>query len=730
MDTKTNVKDIFCVKNVLLFLFLSCAICITGCPAWPDSILINQSDGSSLWIYDMGDESYNWIESTDGYVIVSNSEGLYEYAMSINGELIPSGTKVHNVQDKDCYEKDRANELQKNVNSTIQTLYNSHKKVNKLRTPNLPSSPVVGTRKILTILVGFTDKPFTYTLSNFDSLMNTIGYSAHGNAGSVRDYYYENSYGQLTIQSTVIGPFTAAHVSTYYSRPIGGNGGNAASLVVEAINWADGQGVDFSAFDGNNDGNVDCIHIVFAGNQYSTGGNGIIWPFNSAFQTSIIKDGKTISDFIMTPEKLGNNDNEISSVGVICHEIGHVLGAPDFYGLNANTNDREYIGTGIWDVMSMGAHNCDGKKPPHHNPFTKTVIFQWTTPVIINAAQANTVYNVLASSQLSGYIYKINTTTTGEYYLVENRQKISFDSCISYNGLLIYHISSDIIDSIGTNSVYSTLPQRCYLVNPGSSQNTPSTLLSYGESYLNVFSYPLQDNIFFTSQTCPRSQSWAGDSTGVDICFIQHDGNNMKFVVNPTIEGPTILTDSSWYYIRNVPSDATITWNITNNTTNPMYTLVSSRYCDSVYVANRNNSLNPWNPLSLNDSLSIEGIHPPLPVHRGTLSVSISCGTTTTTYTIKKTIRESAGVISMMPQLVGSTDESTLNVQIKNFDSLLTTGQSSTLELWHPIYGRMRTQRANNTMEQINILGLPKGVYILLLRQNGNPIAQTKVMVP
>lgn len=52
-----------------------------------------------------------------------------------------------------------------------------------------------------------------------------------------------------------------------------------------------------------------------------------------------------------------------------------------------------------------------------------------------------------------------------------------------------------------------------------------------------------------------------------------------------------------------------------------------------------------------------------------------------------------------------------------------------TLELWHPMYGLMRTKPAYNANEQIDINGLPQGVYILLLKENNHIIAQTKVII-
>ncbi len=787
-------------KTLILLLLLCSCIIIFADPAWPDSVLVHQPDGTNLWVYDRGDEFYNWTESTDGYPIVRNNGGIFEYASIESKQLKPSGVKVHNVQEKASVEASFAKRQLAAVRKNLKKANSNVKRIGaQHRSLGIPSSPVVGTRKVLTILAQFTDKPFTYNVTNFDSIMNTIGYTGHENAGSVRDYYYENSYGQLTIQSVVIGPFTAAHNSAYYSRPQGSTGDHAADLVLEAINWADAQGIDFNTLDGNNDGYVDCIHIIFAGNRYSSSGDGIIWPFHSAFVTPIVKDGTNISEFIMTPEKLGNDNSDINSIGTICHELGHVLGAPDFYGINAGSADKPYIGTGIWDVMGDGSHNLSGTHPAHHNPFTKTIVYQWTTPNTINASETNIVYSIPASSQNSTAIYKIPTSTTGEYYLIENRQKVSFDSSLADSGLLIYHISAGIEDAIAYNQINTSLPQKCYLVNPTSLQNSPTDIYSYGFPEQNVFPYKNyygHTNIFFTSQTTPRSQSWAGEPTGVDVCFIQHDGNNMKFVVNPIIEGPDYICDTTCFSVKNVPEGATYSWTYTkpdqyfgNHTMHGQGTSAICLTLDS-----------PPTPMSLSmgETYSSTGIIiPPQPIMPGAIEVVVSYGETS--YTISKTIRKPKGSTPMVSvsdtahvwprgtnrtfSVTNCTHEPdsvfewtvTRNAQIipnagtigktftyrptstgvytitvtnkqkecgdestsKEFNVLRPFLQSPnmnngtyTIEIWHPIYGLIRSQETHGIDSPADIEGLTSGAYIIIYKDySGEVVSQTKIMI-
>jgi hypothetical protein len=76
-----------------------------------------------------------------------------------------------------------------------------------------------------------------------------------------------------------------------------------------------------------------------------------------------------------------------------------------------------------------------------------------------------------------------------------------------------------------------------------------------------------------------------------------------------------------------------------------------------------------------------------------------------------------------------------LDVTISEDESGETSQQTAeemsprTLELWHNIYGSMGTQQVRSNHEQIDITGLPQGVYVLLLKENGEVIAQTKVNI-
>lgn len=91
-------------------------------------------------------------------------------------------------------------------------------------------------------------------------------------------------------------------------------------------------------------------------------------------------------------------------------------------------------------------------------------------------------------------------------------------------------------------------------------------------------------------------------------------------------------------------------------------------------------------------------------------------------------------VVSSM-HLLASIDDNYLNISIlqgaddfqNRSAARLNENSSYTLELNHSIYGNMRVQPVYSTTEQVPISGLPSGVYVLSLRENGNIVAQTKI---
>lgn len=237
--------------------------------AYPGLLSVSQQDGTTLQIQLHGDEFFNWMTTSDGFVIDTDSLHAYRYVVPQEDNWRFTNILAHNPHERSANElqflQDFGNlvieKLSRERKDTMQVQCERQKVVNCI--PTL-SSPHTGTCRVLSVLVEFPDKRFTKTRAEFNALMNQVGYHTHGSAGSVRDFYRECSNGKLDVISTVVGPIMAPKNSSNYGNSRDDLSTNPKKLILDILPQID-ELIDFSQFDGNNDGFVDCIHIVFAG---------------------------------------------------------------------------------------------------------------------------------------------------------------------------------------------------------------------------------------------------------------------------------------------------------------------------------------------------------------------------------------------------------------------------------------------------------------------------------
>ena len=157
-------------------------------PVSPHSIEIIQPDNTIISIIGKGTMINSWTETLDGYSIVKNRDGIYEYAQENNGQLFPSGfLVVENVQnlDKQNFLDEQAKHLRPKV--TNQELLNSSN-MRSSESDGLKvdlSFPKEGTHKILVLLIDFPDLVATHTVNEFEDFMNQENYNGTGSLGTI-----------------------------------------------------------------------------------------------------------------------------------------------------------------------------------------------------------------------------------------------------------------------------------------------------------------------------------------------------------------------------------------------------------------------------------------------------------------------------------------------------------------------------------------------------------------
>lgn len=403
----------------------------------------------------------------------------------------------------------------------------------------------VDTATVLVILVDFDDNPWiTGYVSpdpyEFDSLLFSDDF--YNPTGSMTDYYKENSYGKFVVTGNAVGPFRMPHDYSYYTNEQGGLGSypqNSQGLVVDAVVLADAAGVDFSQYDtwgpdGTPDGMVDAVMIVHSGpGGEGTGNENDIhshkWSLGIFAEN---RDGVEIDVFTVQPEE-NQNIGEISSIGIFAHEYGHVLGLPDLY-------DIDYIpetsyGIGIWSLMASGTYNHDGKVPAHLDAWCKVAV-GFVTPIEVSS---NMTAAEIPQVESEPAIYKLwrDGVYENEYFLVENRQKVGFDTYLPGGGLLIYHVDD--------NATFSNQNVEYYHVALEQADGYEQIEYAGGNDGDDDDPFPGgTDNHSFDDLSAPNSRAYDGTSSQVAVWDISDSDSLMTANLDINWSRPYFSIDS------------------------------------------------------------------------------------------------------------------------------------------------------------------------------------------
>jgi len=293
------------------------------------------------------------------------------------------------------------------------------------------------TLHVLVILVDFEDMPADNTSGIygtpelFDSLLFSYGINS---TGSMTEYYEENSYGQVTVVGDIAGWYRMPELYSYYvdgQRGFGEYPQNAQKLAEDACVAADPD-VDFSKYDLDGDGWEDGVFVVHAGPGYEdTGNEDLIHSHQWSIYAEMTLDGTNIGLYSMEPEESAGGT--LSPIGVYCHEYGHVLGLPDLYDYGYDSP-----GIGDWSIMAGGSWAYGGRRPVHFDAWCKSKL-GWVELVNIEDNLAGATAAAVEYTPVAYRIWK-DGEIGPEYFIIENRQKYSFDRSLPGSGLLILHV--------------------------------------------------------------------------------------------------------------------------------------------------------------------------------------------------------------------------------------------------------------------------------------------------
>ena len=592
---------------------LLAALCVcaqmSAVPAKPVKRTVQQSDGTTLTIMLHGDENFHFYTTLDGIPVVEDANGSFSYATVQNGLLAASRQLAHNAETRTTAEANYVGSLQTAVKNHISTTWtqraekrNAHRleraklrRTQAAKAPRRAGSSMEGNKKGLVILVNFKDKTFKKTRQDYDNCFNTEGYNKDQHIGSVRDYFFDQSYGKLTIDFDVVGPYTLKNNMAYYGgNDSQGNDKAPEEMVLEAVQAANDE-VNFADYDWDGDGEVDQVYVIYAGfGEASGAASNTIWPHEwqlsaglSGYPNGVKLDGVYIDTYACSNELSGISGSRMDGIGTACHEFSHCLGLPDFY----DTTYEGGFGMGPWSVLDGGCYNgptvgsisYDGSVPCAYNAYER-MFAGWLTPTELKEGAYISGMKAITDAPEAYIIY--NEANKNEYYLLQNIQLSGWNKCAYGHGLLVMHVDYNANAWAG-NTVNNTLShQRCTIIP---ADNTLKMTLYQGSYYTDYNDVPgdpypgTSNNHSLTDTTTPAATLYNNNKGGKKLMNkpiedIQEANGLISFSFNggeqipaPVATDATNVTENGFTANWNVVEGAeTYTLELTEKNTSPL----------------------------------------------------------------------------------------------------------------------------------------------------------------
>lgn len=314
---------------------------------------------------------------------------------------------------------------------------------------NRQLNPSTGVVKILVLLIQFPDHSADRTLidpSVYNEMWNSQAKTDLIPSGSISRWFQLNSYGLYEIEAVIV-PWTITDNSEhYYSFGSSGLVTDFQRAFWPALDKLDSEGIDWSEYDVDGDGILDCVVALHTG--YSAELKGVdcntkrdysqrIWShaFASSFNSWTSRSGAySVGAYVVSSAYRDVCGSEPARIGTITHEMMHTLGLVDLYD---GQDARVGRGIGGFDIMATPYGPKDDPSWPGHLSAWSRIEVGWLMPIEI---EADGVFSIQAS-ELSNQAYIIRKPYPFmEYLLIENRQPLWFDARLWTGGLVIYHI--------------------------------------------------------------------------------------------------------------------------------------------------------------------------------------------------------------------------------------------------------------------------------------------------
>ncbi len=410
-------KNIIVINIFIMFFSIKVSAAVASY-----EVHTKQQYGKTFEVVVKGDEKFNYVvDNKNSYILVYKGN-KWDYGKFKNGKIVSSNVEfLSGKVPKDCikesdetfkqylnvqYEKKKKEEtIEKEKKEII-----NYKSPLKLITNEIPT---------LVVLVEYNDAKIEHNWEN-------TFFSENGN--TINNYFNSvfNKRLILTKAEETQGKNNGiVKICKDYNHPefyknYENQNKKIREEAVKIIKDVD-QYVDFKLYDKNNnkllDQNELIIYFIFAGYESSLDGakNKSIWSnqynFYDESQSDYVKaDNVQLNLYSCSGEKQNEFKPHKTTIGVILHEIGHLLGLPDLYDTMTNIKDENssVMGVGLWNSEK----GLSGDTPKKLSSWSVVKIGLKSEKVIKSDNKKNKL--------TKNTVLRLNTQSDKQYFLIEN----------------------------------------------------------------------------------------------------------------------------------------------------------------------------------------------------------------------------------------------------------------------------------------------------------------------
>lgn len=368
----------------------------------------------------------------------------------------------------------------------------------------LDGCPTTGSPAVLVIPVEFKDSLASTKGYSTDALAEAFGKGGDTDYYSVYDYYNISSYGQLTLDITVLDYwFCPEYDSTYYYNATYDYYGDEVAIgdqliLNEALAYLEGK-MDLSKFDSDGNNIIDAVVLI---NTLDVGEEDFYWAYrywniytdDEGYYYEY--DGVSANDYLWASyqflyesyDSKGEaiyTDKSVMNTYTFIHEFAHILGVDDYY-------DTAYVGSPLdgSDIMDSmtGDHNAYTKFNLGWLTSSRLVVTDGSITLTLEDFSKNGDTIIIANNwdeKLGAYqeyyvlvYYTNNGLNAGDEY-----------GYFSRDGVVVYHVNASLYkEEIDTETYYDVYNTNTDVSDPYG-YGTEDNLIEFVKSGEDTFTY-------------------------------------------------------------------------------------------------------------------------------------------------------------------------------------------------------------------------------------------------